>query len=138
MNAMQSLKNNLAQVLNCLKDGAVERIDFDRMTEVLENARNVIGDGEKTIAEYGKLQQDYRRRLMGMLKAVMVGKSKEGDGELAAALADESREIPSRDLIELHRRISARFRDCFPASFGYVSRSCDSSRATKNWMDHKL
>jgi hypothetical protein len=137
VNPNKSLKDELAQLQDNLKSGAVELVDFDRAIELLKDAVQAFEENDNTAAELAFMKHEYRRRIAGMLKAVMVGRAKEGDAELAAALADDDSPIGGRDLIELHRRISARFRDCFPASFKY-STPPGSPCSRKNWMDHKL
>ena len=138
MNARGSLKSEIEQLLESLKDEAIELIDFDRAIEVLGQIQTALNEHNHATEELSVLKQDYRRRLVGMLKAVMVSRADERDTELAAALADEDCTIGSTDMIALYKKISARFRDSFPASFKYVMGLQGSASRRNGWMDHKL
>lgn len=138
MNAKASLKSEIEKLLENLKNEAVELIDFDRAIEVLGQIKMALNEHNSATEELSVLKQDYRRRIVGMLKAVMAGRAKESDAELAAALAEDDCTIESTDLIALYRKVSARFRDSFPASFKYVTGLRSSASRRNGWMDHKL
>ncbi len=95
MNAKASLKNEIAQLLENIKGEAVELIDFDRATEVLGQIQQTLNERNTVTEELNVLKEDYRRRIVGMLKAVMVSRSKESDTELAAALGNDACTIDS-------------------------------------------
>lgn len=138
MNPRESLKTEIAQLLANLKSEAVEMIDFDRVTGLLESLQELLPEHEIIAADLARLKQDYRRRIVGMLKAVMAGRAKDGDAELATSLIDDNHPFGGRELIELYRKISARFRDCFPASFKYLAGQSGLTHRGKNWAEHKL
>lgn len=138
MNCPKSLQNEISQMREDLKNEAVELLDFDRIMQMLDEVQSTWGEHEKLLAELEDLKQDCRRRTIGMLKAVMAGRAKDGDAELAAALADDKHPLDGRELLALHKKISARFRDSFPASFKFLTGRMAASSGGKNWLDHKL
>ncbi len=138
MNSTDTLKNEIVHLLKNLKSETIEAIDFDRVGEILEGLQSMLCRYDKVVSELEHLKRDYRRRITGMLKAVMAGRTRDGDAELAAALADDNHVFDGAELTELHKKISARFRDCFPASFKYATGWAGVSYCRKNWMDHKL
>ncbi len=138
MNSADTLKNEIEHLLNNLKSEAINAVDFDRVGEMLEGLQSLLCDYDRVVAELELLKRDYRRRITGMLKAVMAGRTRDGDAELAAVLADDNHAFDGAELLELHKMVSARFRDCFPASFKYATGWAGVSYRRKNWMDHKL
>jgi hypothetical protein len=66
------------------------------------------------------LRHDYVGRLSGMLKAIAAVDRRHATGSEILAQLEALPGCSTEQLIEQYRRVSARFRDTFPASFGMV------------------
>jgi hypothetical protein len=122
-------------LLKNLKSEALELIDFDQLADIL-TAFMTINDRYHTArTELGQLRQDYRRRLLGMLKAMLVSRPNKADTELAAALADDDDRYAAAELVRLYERTAARFRDRFPAGFKYLN---PKNSERKSWREYKI
>jgi len=121
----------------CLSRDAVELIDFDALQELLKEMTPVCGRLEKMKAELMTIKDDYRNRIVGMLKANLACRKDPDDMELAASLADDLEQIEAKELVRLYGRVAARFRSNFPASFKYLTfRSAAGQQ--KDWTEHKI
>ncbi len=118
---MENIKNEIAyfeSVVSLLDEASLARLDFDELQSRLR-AMCATLNGLAELAEgHAVLRQDIEQRVAGMIKAVAAVDRKRERWEEAAALIDDlATQTPSR-LLETHRRVAARFRDCFPGSFG--------------------
>ena len=121
---MENAKAEIAYlegVVRLMDDAGMARIDFDELRERLQ----VIGVGlaaRDTLAEdHALLRQDCEQRIAGMIKAIAAVDRKRDGWSEAVAQVDELPTLESAKLLETYRRVAARFRDCFPGSFGTPS-----------------
>jgi len=111
----------IAELHETLAAEAVTEIDFDRLRLWLQQLGTALPELFRAREEARLLRDDYTHRISGMLKAIAVARSGckvLGDaGELIERLPN----APAAELIESYRRVSARFRDAFPTSFGLIT-----------------
>jgi hypothetical protein len=125
-------------VRQSLHDESIELIDFDRLDEILKQAASLAKSHLKINRELEILKDDYRKRIIGMLKAVLACREDVGISELAVQLSDSDNDIHPSELIRLYSRTAARFRSHFPASFKYVTNHTDGKASSKKWTEYKI
>lgn len=113
----------------------VELIDFDALKEALESHLLTIESGNKLADELSVLKEDYRMRILGMLKAITACREDNDATLWAIKLTDENSVPDAADLVALYGRTAVKFRECFPASFKYTGYS---SAQKVDWFDHKI
>ena len=122
---------------NNLERGAIELIDFDKLSGLLMSIERGNTGAEKHTEELHLIKDDYRLRIMGMLKAMTVCRPEEDDLEIISRLSGPIEAIHAGELIKMYRKTAARFRDRFPASFKYTGISSKPA-SNGNWMEHKI
>ena len=130
-------KMALKSACGSLERDAVETIDFDGLGELLGRLHDGLESDKNLVGELNLIKDDYRKRIVGMLKAIIVCRPDEDDIRTAARLAGEIGDIDTGELVRLYPRVAARFRRCFSGSFKYMGRSSTISR-NSNWIDHKI
>ena len=140
MNTVQINNDDRAALKTALSDfkrNSIEMIDFDRLEELLGRLHDRLDSDKNLAAELDMIKDDYRKRIVGMLKAIIVCRPDKEDDRTAACLAGDIGDIDTGELVRLYPRVAARFRQCFPGSFRYMGQS---SAVTPNndWMDHKI
>ena len=118
-----------AELQNKLNEEQLALIDFDRLKQWLAEIGVVLETAEKASADLSLLRRDYIERISGMTKALAVADRKNGRLEDALAFVEVLDSLEAGELIGQYRRISACFRDAFPASLGLTGGlQPDSSR----------
>ncbi|MEW5922409.1 MAG: hypothetical protein AB1746_00325 [Candidatus Zixiibacteriota bacterium] len=130
-------KSLLTAACNNLERNAIELIDFDSLARLLMNIEAGHADVEKNARELHLIKDDYRLRILGMLKAMVICKPDENDFETMSVLSESIDAIHAEELIKLYRKTAARFRNRFPASFKYTGISARLA-SNGNWMEHKI
>jgi hypothetical protein len=125
----------LKDILGNLESERVELLDFDRLQDILQEFRSEVQELKAIRSELKILKEDYRRRLSGMLKALLVCRYDAYETELAAKLADEPGDLSAEDLIRLYNNTAARFRQKFPSSFKYVA---PNKNGAERWREYKI
>jgi len=82
-------------------------------------------------------REDYISRIGGMVKAIAVAEKHPNRLEEAVAYLESLTKLSANDLIEQYRRISTRFRDAFPASFGLALKRNSKATGQKNLLVFK-
>jgi len=126
------------QVRKSLHDESIELINFDQLNEILNQTAALAECNHKTSKELTILKDDYRKRIIGMLKAVLACREDVEISELAARLSDSDNDIHSSELMRLYSRTAASFRSRFPASFRYVKAKTDGKATPKKWTEFKI
>ncbi|UCD94061.1 MAG: hypothetical protein JSU69_09865 [Candidatus Zixiibacteriota bacterium] len=130
-------KETIESVGKALESEATELIDFDLLRKVLGDLSTIMEARDRLQGELDFIKEEYRRRIVGMLKANMACKSEADDMEMAARVSGDISRIEAPELIKLYARAAARFRANFPSSFKYVNfPSRDYSK--DRWTDHKI
>ena len=119
MEESNTLSEQAARFRDRLAAGRVEEIDFDALTSLLGEVTQAV-NGLKTRDEsLNALRQDYEGRVIGMVKAMAaVDRSGRSYDEVLASL-EELPSLSGEELVARYRKVSARFRDIFPATFGH-------------------
>ena len=122
---MEKTKNDidyLSEVVKLIDEVTLPQIDFDELKARLSTVGRHLNVQDELATEYTLLRDDYERRLAGMTKAIAAVDRKRDRMEEALALIDDLPTLSSARLLQTYRRVTARFRDCFPGSFGYQDR----------------
>jgi len=131
-------RDTLEMVCNNLKTEAVEKIDFDALIDTLSDTADSIEAYESVNTELTYLKNEYRNRIIGMLKANLACRKNERDIELAARLTGDISEIDCDEMVRTYRRVASRFRANFPTSFGYLTMPSKNFTAENNWREFKI
>jgi len=134
----KTYKDKIESIRQSLSDESIELIDFDELIELLADLSDKLENEKRTKKELEILKDDYRSRIIGMVKANLACRVNSRDQLLAARLADTSTEISSEELISTYGKVAARFRSNFPASFRYLTIPSQTFIADKNWQEHKI
>jgi hypothetical protein len=118
-------------------DESLELIDFDELRQTLGELASVASSYEEKSDELTRLRNDYRQRIIGMLKANLACRQNEEETELAARLSEES-DIKAAELIRLYHQTAARFRDNFPNNFRYLAQGGRQRRTGDKWKEFKI
>lgn len=119
----------LEKIMNSLNNDELSTIDFDQLGRMLDNLSGQLDDQITAAQELSLIKDDYRKRIGGMVKAIAAVDRKRDALDQALAAISDLQEMSCQDLITCYQRTSARFRDCFPASFG------PHNGAAKHWRE---
>jgi DNA-binding protein YbaB len=129
--------NRIDSVCDSLSRESIELIDFDEVKSLLQQYQLSRKDMERTQTELDYIKNEYRSRIYGMLKAVMACRHNAENAEILTSLSTELGEIESAALVKLYRRVTAKFRSCFPGSFKYLTPLSTVNRK-ENWEEFKI
>lgn len=110
------LKIGLRQSLAELSD-PTSLLHLDRLTERITQVISALEACEELAAERTALRSDYEQRIGGMLKAMAVADRTADRIEESVALAQQLQSQSAEELLVTYRKVSARFRDLFRASY---------------------
>ena len=125
------------QLLESLDEQSVSCVDFDRLRDWLRLRAESLEASEASRTELSILRDDYCARIGGMVKAVAAVDRKRDRWSEACDLVERLSEMSTSELVDCYRRVAARFRDCFPASFGLLRSNRGRSADLKNINDFK-
>lgn len=108
----------LEDVARLIDDTTMAQLDFDELKMRLPDIGRKLSAVDELADEYALLRGDYEQRIAGMVKAIAAVDRKRDGWEEALGLVEQLPVLRSADLLATYRRIAARFRDCFPGSFG--------------------
>ena len=137
MNNAEKSREQLKEACRQLDTKGIELIDFDDLGRLLARLQDEIDREDDLVAQLNLIKEDYRLRIRGMLRALVVNRPDEDDLQAAASLAGEIGDIDAGQLIQAYRRVAARFRNRFPASFkgtGLRMRCLGGG----DWSEHKI
>lgn len=129
--------DDIKAICENLNAESIELIDFDELSEILGEVQHLLGDQRKLVREINLLKEDYRSRIIGMLKANLACREDFEDNQLLEKLTGNVSEIKAKELIDIYSRTAARFRSNFPSSFKYL-RSARDIDSRINWREHKI
>lgn len=118
-------------------DEKLPEIDFDLLTARLTEASVQLREAAENATELELLKSDYRTRISGMVKAIGAVDRKRGALHSALESIEKLDELSVADLVNSYRTTSARFRDCFPSSFGSLSFGSGAGVQLKDVADFK-
>ncbi len=106
----------LNSVVACLDREAIDEIDFDKLKSALSVLTSELSARDDMAEETALLREHCQQRIAGMVKA-MAALERRGDSyEQTLEYLEQLPSLKAEDLLKQYRRVSARFRDCFPAS----------------------
>jgi hypothetical protein len=105
----------LENLIRLLDDSSTSLIDFDELTDRLSELKTALREHQASTNELEVLRQDIGQRMAGMVKAIAAVDRKGDNWEEALAVVEGLRALSAEELLKQYRRISARFRDFFPA-----------------------
>jgi len=106
----------LEELTERIDDSSVSLLDFDEIRKRLVELKDVLTEHHDLTGQLATLRKDYEQRVAGMVKAIAAVDRKRDTWQEALALVEQLPSLTAELLLEQHRRISARFRDTFPAS----------------------
>jgi hypothetical protein len=123
--------NNLSKQVNefsqMLTEDNILLINFDNLCQCLKDTARILEGNELLVRDLNLLRQDYESRIIGMTKALTVA-DKNGRGYSdTLEFIDRLPHLTGSELIDCYRKISARFRDTFPASYGLLRQPSNRS-----------
>ncbi|MEW6050835.1 MAG: hypothetical protein AB1644_07220 [Candidatus Zixiibacteriota bacterium] len=127
----------IAELREALTEDRLSYIDFDQLRSWLEQLGPVLDRIMASDEELRLLRQDYQGRIAGMLKAIAAADRKQSGLQSVLREAETLADLTSAQLIECYRRTSARFRDCFPTSFGLLIASATPTGREKRYAEYK-
>jgi hypothetical protein len=130
-------KETIESVGKALESESIELIDFDLLQKVLACMSTTLETHEKLQSELDFIKEEYRRRIVGMLRANMACKAEADDMEIAAKVSGDISGIETHELVKLYTKAAARFRANFPSSFKYVNLP-DRNHSNDRWTIHKI
>ncbi len=95
-------------------------IDFDKLIKLLANLKSKINSAIILEENHKILQTDYIARISGMLKAIAVVNHSREKNENILKLIESLSGLDALSLTGCYRKVSAKFREAFPTSFGLV------------------
>lgn len=116
---------------------SLSELNLDTLAEALSAAAAQLEETAQLRQDCRLLKEEYRTRILGMLKAIIACRPDDDSAILASHLSGDIEQFCAEQLIRQYHRVAARFRNCFPASFRYLNfgRGADSG---KRWEEHKI
>lgn len=130
-------KNYIAELQASLDERGLSLIDFDRLKQWLKATASRWEQYDRTVSELAVIREDYKQRVAGMVKAMAAVDRKRDGWKQALELIDSLDDMSGRELVEAYRKTAVRFRDAFPASFGYLNTASRTTAAYKNFNNYK-
>ena len=123
MKKTDQIREYVESLCSQLRRGEVSLIDFDLMNVRLEDVTEALLIHEEMSDDADMLCRDYRDRISGMIKAMAAVSRKSDSWQAALDETEQLGTLTGESLIRCYRKTAARFRDCFPASFGLLPAS---------------
>lgn len=135
METNRSVKTAINQWVQLLDDERTEPLDFNDLKQTLDAAAAEVGIVTHLQSELQLLADDYRRRIAGMIKAIVAVDRRKDRCEQADDLIQSLTDCSAQTLIDCYRQVQARFKDYFPASFGLIDQPVRARRRADSY-DH--
>jgi hypothetical protein len=127
----------VAHLLECLKEESISCVDFDRLRSWLEQRLKEDIPDDSAMSQLQVLRDDYCARIGGMIKAIAAVRRGRDRWRDSCELIDSLPGMSAAGLVACYHKTSARFRDCFPASFGLLDLARKRSPRMKDVLDFK-
>lgn len=137
MKSDKSCHDYLGEIVKDLADENIPAIDFDVLIIRLGEAVTILRKQENINSELELLKSDFQGRIGGMIKAMAAVDHKKASFESALEAIEQLQGLDAKALIKSYRSNSAKFRDCFPTSFGSPIESGSGGFKLKDVMDYK-
>ncbi len=127
----------LDELLISLKSDKLSEIDFDKLTECLQELKVSLANSCELQTELKLMREDYFHRIAGMVKAITIVERSSGATEKVLAYLEDLENLSAAELIEQYQKTSRRFRIAFPTTFGLPPVSSNSIAGLKETNDYK-
>lgn len=114
-------QEKINEVLEMLDDNNLAVLDLNLIKQTILNMKSSIESNETELEEFRLLRQDYIQRVSGMLKAIAALNRNKEETEEILNLIESFEQMPAEKLITIYRKVSAKFRNAFPTSFGIIN-----------------
>jgi hypothetical protein len=115
-------RNYIQELLGQLQGDQLPLIDFDQLRRWLLASATLLEEAASVRATAELLRKDYEVRIAGMLKGIAAADRKRNGMDEALQVVEQLPSMSGEQLIACYRHTAARFRDAFPASFGYLGK----------------
>lgn len=122
MKTAEQCRAELQNLIDHFDERHMALIDFDNIKTSLAETCRLLADIESLSDEHDRLRSDLQDRIAGMVKAIAAVDRQQDRSSDALDLLATLPSLPARDLVTCYRKTAARFRDCFPTSFGLLTR----------------
>lgn len=123
MKNRDDLATRLSAAVMRLENEELAVLDFDELRGMLQEAANRLDVSTAGGDELAVLRDDYIARIAGMVKAIAAVNRRESGLAETVELIERLPTMNAESLVLTYRRVTARFRDAFPTSFGNFSLS---------------
>lgn len=123
MKNRDDLATRLSAAVMRLENEELAVLDFDELRGTLQEAANRLDASKEGGDELAVLREDYIARIAGMVKAIAAVNRRGSGLAETVELIERLPTLDAESLVSTYRRVTARFRDAFPASFGNLSLS---------------
>ncbi|MEA1980394.1 MAG: hypothetical protein U9N54_05410 [candidate division Zixibacteria bacterium] len=127
-------QRKIDDVLEMLDDNNLGTLDINQIKQTILLMKNTIISNNSELEELNILRQDYIQRLSGMLKAIAAVSRNKEETEEILNLIESFEQMPAMKLISIYRKVSAKFRNAFPTSFGITNQY---SPKNKSYAEYK-
>ena len=114
-------QEKIDDVLEMLDDNNLAALDLNQIKQTILLMKNTIASNDSKLEELSILRQDYIQRVSGMLKAIAALNRNKEEAEEILNLIESFVQMPATKLISIYRKVSAKFRNAFPTSFGITN-----------------
>ncbi len=114
-------QKKIDDVLEMLDDNNLGALDINQIKQTILLIKNTIESNNSGLEELNTLRQDYIQRVSGMLKAIAAVCRNKEETEEILNLIESFEQMPAVKLISIYRKVSAKFRNAFPTSFGITN-----------------
>ena len=129
--------DNFKGLCQNLENETIELIDLDVLKSFLDEAAALRVEFMKLQEEHRILKEEYRDRILGMVKATAALELSNHDTEIISRLSGDLSDIASVEMIKLYSQAAAHFRTKFPASFKYLTYPVRGGKP-RNWKEYKI
>jgi len=113
----------IAELMEALDGERLSLIDFDALRKWLGELAPRLAERDRVLSDVVLLRADAEARIGGMLKAIAAADQKRGSLDGVQHELDRLPTLTVAELLACRERVAAKFRDCFPTSYGLLSRS---------------
>ena len=137
MTNLNPIEKYLDQLLVSLSSDKLSEIDFDRLSDWLNEVKVSLTNSCLVESELALMREDQINRIAGMVKAVTIVERSTNHTKDVLDYLEGLNNLNSADLIEQYRKTSNRFRIAFPTTFGLLQTSKSKSTELKEIRDFK-
>ncbi|MDF1545616.1 MAG: hypothetical protein P1R58_11000 [bacterium] len=128
MGTNHKLINSADKLIEKLSETDLSVLNLDDLTAWMKSARQKLVELETARTETALLRQDYIERISGMAKAIAAVRQSHELSQETLEFIQQLPNMSASDLIANYRKLSARFRDSFPTSFGGPNKGAARAR----------